>query len=177
MCAEPDLDILVRTISPRAARGIALVGRRALTCAVGRGGIRARKREGDGGSPRGAWRTLSVYYRCDRLSGVRSRLPVRHIRAFDGWCDARCDRNYNRRVRLPYPASTECLMRVDELYDLVVVLDYNVSRRLRGRGSAIFLHVARPGFTPTEGCLALSRRDLTWVVQRLTPRSRVRFGV
>lgn len=91
-------------------------------------------------------------------------LPKRPIRPDDGWCDAPVDRNYNRRVRLPYPASTERLSRDDALYDLVVVLDYNMRPRRRGAGSAIFMHVARSGWLPTEGCIALAEPDLRRVL-------------
>lgn len=84
--------------------------------------------------------------------------------ASDGWCDAPSDRNYNRPVQLPYPASTERMWRDDGLYDVVGILDHNARPRMRGRGSAIFLHVARDGYRPTEGCVALSRRDLMRVL-------------
>lgn len=77
-----------------------------------------------------------------------------------GWCDAPSDPNYNRQVRYPYRASAEALWRDDGLYDLVAVLDYNVRPRVRGRGSAIFMHVARPGYLPTEGCIALRKDHL-----------------
>ena len=95
------------------------------------------------------------------MSGGRARrLPARAIRPDDGWCDASADRNYNRPVRHPYSASAERLWRSDGLYDLVVVLAYNERPRVRGRGSAIFMHVARPGYAPTEGCIALARAHL-----------------
>ena len=90
----------------------------------------------------------------------RTHLPVRAIRLHDGWCDTPADRNYNRPVCLPYPASAERLWRADGLYDIVVVLDYNDRPRVRGRGSAIFMHVAKPGYAPTEGCIALARAHL-----------------
>jgi L,D-peptidoglycan transpeptidase YkuD (ErfK/YbiS/YcfS/YnhG family) len=101
-------------------------------------------------------------------------LPVRAIGRSDGWCDAPGDRNYNRPVRQPYPASAEPLWRGDELYDLVVVLDYNLRPRVRGRGSAIFMHVARPGYRPTEGCIALRRDHLQLLLSWLAPGSIIR---
>jgi L,D-peptidoglycan transpeptidase YkuD (ErfK/YbiS/YcfS/YnhG family) len=171
------LDVYVRTLSASATTGIVIAGGRTMRCAIGRGGVRARKREGDGASPRGAWRVMWAVYRCDRVRRVAAGVPMRPIRETDGWCDAPADRNYNRPVRLPYPASAERMYRDDGLYDYVVVLDYNMNARRRGLGSAIFLHCARDGYTPTAGCLALSRADLQWLLRRLTPRSRVRFGV
>jgi L,D-peptidoglycan transpeptidase YkuD (ErfK/YbiS/YcfS/YnhG family) len=128
--------------------------------ALGRGGVRALKQEGDGATPGGFWPAVEVYYRPDRLSRPRTGLPVAPLRPSDGWCDAPFDRNYNRKVTLPYPASHERLWREDGLYDLIVVLDYNYARRVSGRGSAIFMHVARRGLTPTEGCIALKREHL-----------------
>ena len=109
----------------------------------------------------------AVLYRPDRMRRPRTPLPVRAIRRHDGWCDASADRNYNRPVRLPYPASAERLWREDALYDVVVVLDYNERPRVRGRGSAIFMHVARPGYAPTEGCIALARAHLLRLLERL----------
>jgi L,D-peptidoglycan transpeptidase YkuD (ErfK/YbiS/YcfS/YnhG family) len=91
----------------------------------------------------------------------------------DGWCDAATDRNYNRRVRHPYTASAETMWRTDTLYDTVVVLDCNRRPRIRGRGSAIFMHVARPGFLPTEGCIALRRPDLLRVLSHLRSGARI----
>ena len=98
---------------------------------------------------------------------------MRRIRRDDGWCDDPANRNYNRRVRLPYPASAERLWRDDELYDFVVVLGQNDVPRVRYRGSAIFMHMARPGFAPTEGCVALKPRDLRRLVAVLPRRSEI----
>jgi L,D-peptidoglycan transpeptidase YkuD (ErfK/YbiS/YcfS/YnhG family) len=128
--------------------------------ALGRSGIKALKREGDGATPIGRFTLRQVLYRADRHFPPRARIPVRAIPAGDGWCDDPNDRNYNRRIKLPSVRSAEGLMRADHLYDLVVVLGCNDLPRVRGKGSAIFMHLARPGYTPTEGCIALSRHDL-----------------
>jgi L,D-peptidoglycan transpeptidase YkuD (ErfK/YbiS/YcfS/YnhG family) len=104
----------------------------------------------------------------------RARLPLRPIRPNDGWCDDPADRNYNRPVRHPYPASAERLWRQDHLYDVVVLLTHNVRPRVRGRGSAVFMHVARPGYAPTEGCIALRRGHLLALVQWLGPGAGLR---
>jgi L,D-peptidoglycan transpeptidase YkuD (ErfK/YbiS/YcfS/YnhG family) len=132
--------------------------------AIGRSSVRALKREGDGGTPLGRFPVRLVLYRADRGPRPRSAVPVRAIRDSDGWCDDPLDRNYNRLITLPSPRSAEGLKRADNLYDLVLVLGYNDRPRLRGKGSAIFMHLARPGYTPTEGCIALSRRDLLAVL-------------
>ncbi|MGO9171548.1 MAG: L,D-transpeptidase family protein [Rhodomicrobium sp.] len=128
--------------------------------ALGKGGVRALKREGDGATPRGFWPAIRVYYRPDRLRRPAAALPIEPLRESYGWCDAPGDRNYNRRVPLPYGASAERLWRNDRLYDAIVVLSYNARRRIAWRGSAIFVHVARRGFAPTAGCIALKREHL-----------------
>lgn len=152
--------VVVRVLSHRATRGILRVGPLTLACALGRSGIRAIKREGDGASPLGPARLLYGFYRRDRGPRPRTRLAMRVLRSDDGWCDAPADRNYNRLVRHPYPASAEAMWRRDHLYDVVLVTDQNLRPRVRGAGSAIFVHLARPGNLPTEGCIALSRRDM-----------------
>lgn len=98
---------------------------------------------------------------------------MRAIKPADGWCDAVRDRNYNRPVQHPYPASAERLWREDRLYDVVVVLDHNQQPRIRGHGSAIFLHVRRPGSAPTEGCVALEPNDLRRLLRVLVPGRRL----
>lgn len=168
------LQLVVRTLSAQSTRGVLEVGPWRLLCAIGRSGRRARKREGDGASPIGVWRLQCAYYRADRLMRPRSRLSIRAIRPSDGWCDAAGDRNYNRLIRHPYPASAEHLWRADGLYDIVVVLGYNDTPRIQGRGSAIFLHCARPGLAPTEGCIALARADLVRLLAYAAPEARIR---
>jgi L,D-peptidoglycan transpeptidase YkuD (ErfK/YbiS/YcfS/YnhG family) len=138
-------------------------------CAIGKGGRRPKLREGDGITPRGEWPVREVLYRADRMRRPRTALPVRVIRQIDGWCDAAQDRNYNRRVKLPYRASHERLWRDDRLYDVVVVLGYNDRPRSRGRGSAIFMHLAREGYRPTAGCIAMSRSDMLRLLERMRP--------
>ena len=153
---------------PRGTRGILRLGPLALPCALGRSGIRPIKREGDGATPFGAFAILGAMVRGDRpLRAVPLALPSRRIRPRDGWSDDPADPAYNRPVRLPHPARAERLWREDRLYDAVVVLDYNVTRRARHRGSAVFWHVAKSGLEPTEGCLALAPRDMARVLPLL----------
>lgn len=163
----------VRARPGNAAQGILVAGARAMPCALGRGGISAFKREGDGATPLAAMRLLGGYFRRGRMRAV-SGLPLAPVGDGDGWCDAPADRNYNRPVRLPYKASHENMRRPDRLYDAVIVLDWNIRPRMRNRGSAIFLHVAKPGFKPTEGCVAVSPRDMAWLLPRLSPRTVLR---
>ena len=137
--------------------------------ALGRTGVRALKREGDGGTPLGRFLVRQVLYRSDRVKRPCTMLPVRAIRADDGWCDDPADRNYNRLIRLPSRRSAEGLKRADHLYDVVLVLGYNDLPRVNGKGSAIFVHLVRPGFPPTDGCIALTYRDLMMLLTELRP--------
>lgn len=170
------LVLRVRVLPGRPQQGTLAFAGRIYPCALGRAGISHRKREGDGATPAGTLPLVAVLYRPDHVRRPRTRLPLRALRPDEGWCDAVADRNYNRPVRLPYPASHEAMWRQDPLYDIVVVLDWNLTRRIKGRGSAIFLHVARPGFAPTEGCVALRRKDLTEILRRLGPGATLRVS-
>jgi L,D-peptidoglycan transpeptidase YkuD (ErfK/YbiS/YcfS/YnhG family) len=148
-------------------------GGRRLPCAIGRGGIGAKRGEGDGISPRGLWRVESILYRADRIAPPRTALPCRPIGPRDGWSDDPADPAYNAPVHRPHPFGHERLARPDPLYDLVAVLDFNLTPRVPGAGSAIFLHVWRGPRRPTAGCIGLRRQDLLWILERWTPRSRV----
>jgi L,D-peptidoglycan transpeptidase YkuD (ErfK/YbiS/YcfS/YnhG family) len=142
-------------------------------CAVGRGAIGHDKREGDGVTPVGRWPLRRVLYRADRLGPPPCALPVAAIQPDDGWCDAPGDPAYNSPVKLPYGASHERLTREDRLYDLVVVLGHNDNPVIPGAGSAIFLHIARDDYGPTEGCVALALAHLLTVLREAEPGSAV----
>lgn len=148
--------LVVRRRPGNASQGQLIVGGQVFACALGRSGIRAPKREGDGATPPGRMRLLHGYYRKGRLLSRRTPLPLQPIEEWSGWCDAPEDRNYNRPVRLPYPGRHERMFRDDGLYDCCIVLDYNIRPRRRGGGSAIFMHIARPDLKPTEGCVAVT---------------------
>lgn len=132
--------------------------------ALGRGGVRADKQEGDGATPAGRLVLRRVLYRADRLAPPRAAVPLEPIAPNDGWCDDPNDPAYNRPIRLPSTARHEELWRQDNLYDIVGVLGWNDAPVVRGRGSAIFLHVARPDLSPTDGCVALRLEDLRSVL-------------
>jgi L,D-peptidoglycan transpeptidase YkuD (ErfK/YbiS/YcfS/YnhG family) len=127
--------LVVRGLAARKSRGQLVVGGRQIPCALGRTGRRTTKREGDGATPIGCWDLISVLYRADRVQRPKTALPVRVLRLVDGWCDAVGDRNYNRQVRHPYPASAETLWRDDHLYDVIVVLNHNSRPRVQGAAS------------------------------------------
>ena len=145
---------------------------RVFACAVGRGGVAEKRGEGDGITPVGRWPVRRALYRPDRVSPPGTALPLAPIDPHDGWCDDPADpANYNRPVRKPYAGSHEDLWRADRLYDLIVVLGFNDAPPVPGAGSAIFLHVARDGFPPTAGCIALAPDALARVIGQLAPAS------
>ncbi len=138
-----------------------------LRCALGKGGVKraTEKREGDGATPIARMALRRVFFRADRGPAPRCAVPVEPIAREDGWCDDPAHRAYNRPVRLPFDASHETLWRDDAMYDVIGVLGWNDEPVERGRGSAIFLHLAREDFRPTEGCVALAPRDLRTVLE------------
>lgn len=139
----------------------------AVRAATGRAGIARTKREGDGRTPAGRFRPVAVLYRQDRVARPGTFLPVGVIRPDSGWCDDPADRHYNRAVSLPYPARHERLWRDDRLCDIVLVIDHNMAWPRPGAGSAIFFHLAAPGFEATAGCIALDRVAMLNLVSRM----------
>jgi L,D-peptidoglycan transpeptidase YkuD (ErfK/YbiS/YcfS/YnhG family) len=150
-----------------------LAGQGAILAALGRASVKAAKREGDGATPAGQFHPVRLWWRSDRLPRPRALLPVRPIAADDAWCEDRKDRRYNRPFRRSANEPGDRLKRADGLYDLIVEIDHNTRPRIAGHGSAVFLHVARPGFLPTAGCVALSRSDLQRLVGRLSRKTRI----
>ena len=171
-CRRPT-DLHVTALRQSSSRGRVRIGHWSVPCALGKGGLRARKREGDGATPIGRWPIRQILYRDDRRRCISQppNVIAKRIETDLGWCDAIDDGNYNRMIRHPYPASAERLWRNDHLYDVVVVLGYNDVPRIRGRGSAIFLHLADEdgggNLLPTAGCVALRRRDISLVLSQL----------
>jgi L,D-peptidoglycan transpeptidase YkuD (ErfK/YbiS/YcfS/YnhG family) len=153
------------------ADGVLDLGGRKVRCALGPAGVvaAAAKREGDGASPAGVWPIREVIYRPDRGPPPATQFRVRAMAPDDGWCDDPADPAYNRPVKLPYPASAEAMWRDDGIYDIVVVLGHNDDPVVPGMGSAIFLHVARPEYSPTQGCVAVARADLEALLTRAKP--------
>ncbi len=147
------------------------LGGRRVRCALGPAGVipAADKREGDGASPAGVWPIRRVLWRPDRGPAPQTALPLAAIGRDDGWCDAPDDAAYNRPVALPYPASAEAMWREDGIYDIVVVLGHNDDPPVAGMGSCIFLHLARPDYSPTQGCVALARPDLEALLSAARP--------
>lgn len=140
-------------------------------CAIGKSGFSNNKKEGDGKTPLGIFPLRECWYRADRLSAPKTSLPVKIIRENDGWCDDPKSPDYNRHVALPSVFSHERLWRDDHAYDVIVPLGYNDNPVAAGKGSAIFLHMARDNYKPTEGCVALAKDDLLALLPHLSPKT------
>ncbi len=149
--------------------GVLLVGGQTFRCVLGRGGVRADKQEGDGATPAGVLPLRRVFYRADCGPPPDCAVPIEPLAPDDAWCDDPTHADYNRMIRLPHDGRYEALWRTDRVYDVVGVLGWNDAPVVRGRGSAIFLHVTRADFSPTEGCVALAdlRRVLALGVTEL----------
>ncbi|MDI7862396.1 L,D-transpeptidase family protein [Rhizobiaceae bacterium n13] len=157
--------IVVRPVPGNRSRAMLQYDCLRLPAAIGRGGRTAFKREGDGATPIATMPLLHGFSRGDRVAGLRTPLPMHHIRKDMLWCDQPRHASYNRLVRAPFKPSHEEMMRKDGLYDVCLVMDWNITARRRHRGSAIFFHLIRPGYEPTAGCIAVSQRDM----RRLIP--------
>jgi L,D-peptidoglycan transpeptidase YkuD (ErfK/YbiS/YcfS/YnhG family) len=165
--------IRIRAAAGNPRRGWLTAGGQTVPVALGRGGIRADKREGDGGTPRGTFRPRQLWWRADRHPRPRTFLPVRTIGPEDAWCEDPASRHYNRPIRLERGRSGDRLRRDDHLYDFIVEIDHNSSPRVAGRGSAVFLHLARDNFGPTAGCVSMTQSAMLRLLARLGPDTRI----
>jgi L,D-peptidoglycan transpeptidase YkuD (ErfK/YbiS/YcfS/YnhG family) len=165
--------IRIRNRPGRRSQGWLSAGLRTWPVALGRGGIRADKREGDGATPAGQFHPVRLWWRADRLPRPRTLLPARRIGPDDAWCEDPAARCYNRPFRRIANEPGDRLRRNDGLYDLVVEIDHNTRPRIAGRGSAVFIHVARASFAPTAGCVALRRNDLLALLSQLSSKTRI----
>jgi L,D-peptidoglycan transpeptidase YkuD (ErfK/YbiS/YcfS/YnhG family) len=154
-------------------RGWLTAAGRTAPVALGRGGVRANKREGDGGTPKGTFRPRRLWWRADRHPRPLTFLPVRAIRPEDGWCEDPSSRHYNQPMRLDREQSGDRLRRDDHLYDFIVEIDHNSSPRIAGRGSAVFLHLARGNFAPTAGCVSMTKATMLRLLARLGPKTKI----
>jgi len=165
--------ITVRRKPGNSSRGWLIAGMLALPVALGRGGIKANKREGDAGTPRGQFRLKRLWWRADKHPRPVTSLPLQRITSADGWCEDPKDRHYNQPIKVPAHTNADRLARNDDLYDFIIEIDHNTRPRVAGRGSAVFIHAARKGFAPTAGCVALELRTLRRMLSRLGPDTRI----
>ena len=161
----------IRAINPFSVKGFLDLRGLRFPCLLGHKGRSFIKCEGDGKSPKGKWRLLNLYYRPDRLGRFNCALAMTAMKASDGWCDDKSHGRYNQKVHLPFQGSHELMWRSDEAYDLVVTTSHNQRPRVKGAGSAIFLHLWREGAQGTQGCIALRPKDLRRLLTLLPAKS------
>jgi len=144
-------------------------------CAAGRSGVVLDKKEGDGGTPVGSFKIRQIFYRPDRINPaeLKTSIPLVALSQNDGWCDDVNSSEYNKYVKLPFEPSHENLWREDHVYDIIAVLSYNDDPVVKGKGSAIFLHVARDNYAPTAGCIALEKNDLLKFISQFARNGKI----
>jgi L,D-peptidoglycan transpeptidase YkuD (ErfK/YbiS/YcfS/YnhG family) len=145
-------------------------------CALGKGGIKQKEREGDFITPKGKFKLIKIYYRSDRIKKISSVLKKNKIKKNMGWCDDVSSNYYNKQIKINKKISHEKLYRKDNVYDIVVVLNYNLKPIIKGKGSAIFLHVAKKNYKKTQGCIALKKNELLNLVSKIKRNTQIKIG-
>ena len=142
-------------------------------CSTGKAGISDRKKEGDFSTPSGTFPLRWVFYRPDRLNRPKTALHVKRLSKNHGWCDDSKHKDYNKAILIPHDSSHEQLWRTDHIYDIIVVLGYNFEPIISGKGSAIFLHLATPTYSPTRGCIAIKLKDMLEILKDCTAKTSI----
>ena len=144
-------------------------------CAIGFAGTKKNKQEGDKATPKGTFKIIKVYYRKDRIRKLSTPIQKVTIKKNMGWCDDSLNRKYNKIITIPSNASYERLHRKDNLYDLIGVINYNTKKINKGKGSAIFFHIAKAKYTPTQGCVALKKDDLLFLLKNIKKNTKIKI--
>ena len=142
-------------------------------CALGKAGIKKKKIEGDNITPKGNYKIVNIYYRKDRVKKIFSKLKLIKIKKNMGWCDDPKSKKYNQLINLPSKNTYEKFYRKDNIYDLIIVLDYNVNPIIKNKGSAIFIHVAKKKYKKTAGCVALKKTHLIELIKIINKRTKI----
>ena len=145
-------------------------------CALGRGGIKRKIKEGDNITPKGTYRITKLYYRADRIKKIETLLKKIEIKKNMGWCDDPKSNNYNKQIKIPTRFSYEALYRNDTIYDIVLVLNYNTNPTIKNKGSAIFVHVGNKFYKKTRGCVALKKDHLIKLISQIKKNTKIKIG-
>ena len=145
-------------------------------CALGKAGIQKKIKEGDNITPKGTFKILRIYYRQDRIKKIKCPIKQIKITKQIGWCDDSKSKYYNKQIKLPSKLSHEILYRKDNIYDIICVLNYNISPTLKGKGSAIFLHVAKKKYQKTMGCIALQKKHLIQLLALIKKNTKIKIN-
>jgi L,D-peptidoglycan transpeptidase YkuD (ErfK/YbiS/YcfS/YnhG family) len=142
-------------------------------CALGKSGIGKKRKEGDNFTPKGTFKIVKIYYRDDRIKKIYSKIKVFKINNKMGWCDDSNSKKYNQLIKLPSKYTHEKMYRKDNVYDLVIVLNYNMSPIVKNKGSAIFIHVAKKNYKKTAGCIALKKNHLIRLIKDIKDKTKI----
>ncbi len=142
-------------------------------CALGKSGIRKKRTEGDNITPKGTFKIIKIYYRKDKITKINSVFKLIEIKKNMGWCDDPESKKYNQLIKLPSKYRHEKLFRNDRIYDLIIVLNYNMSPVIKNKGSAIFIHIAKNNYNKTKGCIALKKKDLIEIVSKIKRNTKI----
>ena len=142
-------------------------------CAIGKRGINVKKKEGDLITPVGIFKIRIILYRKDKIRNLRTKIKTKLIKKNMGWCDDPSSNKYNKLVKYPFKYKAEKLYRPDNLYDIIFVLNYNMSPIKKNKGSAIFIHVAKNNFAPTQGCIAIKKLSLKKLAEKMNKKTKV----
>ena len=145
-------------------------------CALGKGGVNKKIREGDNITPKGIFRITKIYYRSDKIKSIKTNINKIKIIKNMGWCDDPISRFYNQEVLLPSKFGHEKLYRKDNLYDLIAVLNYNTNPIIKNKGSAIFIHIAKKSYKKTKGCIALKKKDLIEIITQIKKNTKIKIS-
>jgi L,D-peptidoglycan transpeptidase YkuD (ErfK/YbiS/YcfS/YnhG family) len=145
-------------------------------CAIGKSGIKKKIKEGDNVTPKGIYKLIKIYYRADRIKNLKTNLKKIKIKKNTAWCDDYKSKFYNKEIKVPSKYNYENFYRKDHIYDLIVVINYNTNPVIKKRGSAIFIHVAKKKFSPTQGCIALKKNNLLFLLSKILKETRLKIG-
>jgi L,D-peptidoglycan transpeptidase YkuD (ErfK/YbiS/YcfS/YnhG family) len=155
--------------------GLLFFNKKKYRCALGLSGIKKNKIEGDGATPSGTYKLIKIYYRKDKINFIKSDIIKKIIKKNTGWCDDIKSRFYNKEIKLPNKYSHERFYRNDNIYDIIGVLNYNTNPIVKGKGSAIFIHIAKKKFTNTKGCVALKKKDLIYIFSKIKKNTKIKI--
>lgn len=145
-------------------------------CAIGKNGIKKKIKEGDGVTPKGIFKLIKVYYRADKISNLKTNIKKIKINTNTAWCDDSKSKFYNKEIKLPSNYSYESFYRSDNIYDLIIVINYNINPILKKRGSAIFIHIAKKRYSPTQGCVAIKKSSLLLLLSKINQKTKLKIG-
>ena len=144
-----------------------------LRCSIGKRGITSNKKEGDSKTPKGSFLLKSIFYRKDKIYNLRSSLRKKIITKDMGWCDDVSSIHYNKLIRFPFSHGAEKLWLRDRIYDVIIIINYNLKPVIKNKGSAIFLHMAKKNYSPTKGCIAISKRDMLLLIGKIGKKTKL----